>query len=371
MVVGVGIKAGSPHYRGAFLLGIKMVNRKFKFDVVIGNPPYQGVNHGGNKVWAPPIYHKFMDETYKISSIVEFITPARFLFNAGATPKAWNRKMLSDKHLRVLFYERKSAKVFSNVGINGGIAVTCRDNSKELTPIGFYIPFKDLNSIKNKVMSSMDFDTFSKIVSPSVLYRFTDKMHEDYPDARERLSKGHDYDVTSNVFVNLNNIFHNDMPTDGFNYIRILGRENGNRTYKYIREDYIKNCKSLDAYKVIIPHSYGGRVLGELGTPLIEKPLTGHTDTFLSIGSYTKRIEALNTLKYIKTKFARVMLGIKKITQSNVANKWEYVPLQDFTANSDIDWTKSISEIDQQLYKKYGLDKKEIEFVETKVKEMK
>ena len=347
-----------------------MVNKKFRFDVAIGNPPYQEKTAGDNKLLTSPIYHEFLEQAYKISNIAEFITPARFLFNAGATPKAWNRKMLSDKHLKVLFYEQKSAKVFSNVGINGGIAVTCRDNNKELTPIGIYIPFKELSSIKNKVMSSMDFDTFSKIVSPSVLYRFTDKMHEDYPDARERLSKGHDYDVTSNVFVSLSNIFHNDMPTDGFNYIRILGRENGNRTHKYIREDYIKSCKSLDAYKVIIPHSYGGRVLGEFGTPLIGKPLTGHTDTFLSIGSYVKRIEALNALKYIKTKFARVMLGIKKVTQSNVANKWEYVPLQDFTSDSDIDWTKSIPEIDQQLYKKYGLSEQEIEFIETRVKEM-
>ena len=75
-------------------------------------------------------------------------------------------------------------------------------------------------------------------------------------------------------------------------------------------------------------------------------------------------------MKYIKTKFARALLGIKKITQSNVANKWDMVPLQDFTSNSDIDWTKSIHEIDEQLYRKYNLSKDEIEFIETKVKEM-
>lgn len=75
-------------------------------------------------------------------------------------------------------------------------------------------------------------------------------------------------------------------------------------------------------------------------------------------------------MKYIKSKFARAMLGILKTTQANTRSKWQYVPLQDFTLNSDINWTKSISEIDQQLYKKYGLSDEEIKFIETKVQAM-
>lgn len=75
-------------------------------------------------------------------------------------------------------------------------------------------------------------------------------------------------------------------------------------------------------------------------------------------------------MKYIKSKFARVMLGILKITQDNTASKWEFVPMQDFTNNSDIDWSRSIPEIDQQLYKKYGLSQEEIDFIEKNVKEM-
>ena len=64
------------------------------------------------------------------------------------------------------------------------------------------------------------------------------------------------------------------------------------------------------------------------------------------------------------------MLGVLKITQDNPKNKWQKVPMQDFTQNSDIDWTKPIPEIDQQLYKKYGLSAEEIDFIETKVKAM-
>lgn len=75
-------------------------------------------------------------------------------------------------------------------------------------------------------------------------------------------------------------------------------------------------------------------------------------------------------MKYILSKFARILLGILKVTQGNKPETWSYVPLQDFTAHSDIDWSKSVAEIDQQLYRKYDLTADEIEFIETHVKEM-
>ena len=76
-------------------------------------------------------------------------------------------------------------------------------------------------------------------------------------------------------------------------------------------------------------------------------------------------------MKYIKSKFARTMLGVLKVTQYNNADKWRLVPMQDFTSKSDIDWSGKIPEIDQQLYKKYSLTKYEINFIETKVQAMK
>lgn len=96
----------------------------------------------------------------------------------------------------------------------------------------------------------------------------------------------------------------------------------------------------------------------------------GYTQSFIGIGSFSTVDEANAALKYIKSKFARTMLGILKITQDNNRETWKYVPLQDFTSASDIDWSKPVPEIDRQLYAKYGLDEKEIEFIETHVKEM-
>lgn len=103
---------------------------------------------------------------------------------------------------------------------------------------------------------------------------------------------------------------------------------------------------------------------------LLPPPETGHTDTFISIGSFESAVQAQNCLKYIKSKFARTMLGILKITQHNPASTWKYVPLQDFTPNSDIDWSQSVADIDRQLYAKYGLNDEEIAFIESHVKEM-
>lgn len=93
-----------------------------KFDFVIGNPPYQDNTLGENETFAPPIYNTFMEEAYKISDKVELIHPARFLFNAGSTPKSWNKKMLEDEHFKILEYIQDSSRVFANTDIKGGIA---------------------------------------------------------------------------------------------------------------------------------------------------------------------------------------------------------------------------------------------------------
>lgn len=126
-----------------------MSEKKFKFDVVIGNPPYQE-EAGGTSSSDKPIYNYFMDEAYKIGNTVELITPGRFLFNAGATPKAWNRKMLSNKNLKVLYYETDSSKVFQNTDIKGGVAVTLFDRRQIFGEIGTFTIFSELNSILKK-----------------------------------------------------------------------------------------------------------------------------------------------------------------------------------------------------------------------------
>ena len=348
---------------------------KFKFDVVIGNPPYQE-EATGDGTQAPPIYHKFMEEAYQIAQRVSFITPARFLYNAGATPKAWNKKMLEDEHLKVAYFEQDSSKVFSNTDIKGGVAVTYRDADTNFGAIGTFTAYPKLKSILIKVSENAT-KTIEMLITGRGIYRLTDAAIVEYPQIVDIQSEGHKNDVGTNTFRILDGlIYFKEKPLDGKEYIQIIGLLNNERVYRYMRKDFVNSPYGFDKYKVILPKSNGSGAIGEvistplIGEPLIGEPLIGFTETFISIGAFDNKLEAQNCLKYIKSKFARTMLGILKVTQDNPRDKWAKTPLQDFTSASDIDWSKPICKIDQQLYKKYGLDETEIEFIELHVKEM-
>lgn len=340
-----------------------------KFDVVIGNPPYQEEVEGRGE--QPPIYHYFMEEAYKIADKVCFITPARFLFNAGMTPKKFNQKMLNDKHLKVAHFEQNSDKIFPGTDIKGGVAITYRDKSMFFGRIGVFTHFDELNSIIHKVVKKEGSD-ISEIMFGNTSYRYSSKIYEENPEIEKVLSGGSRRYLASSVFDKISNLFFENKLNDKFEYVQIYGRQNNERVYKYFRRDYLQEHENLDKFKVIVPSSNGSGAIGEvLSTPLIGAPLIGHTETFISFGAFEARDEAENCLKYIKSKFARTMLGTLKVTQGNKRKEvWKNVPLQDFTSNSDIDWSQSVAQIDQQLYKKYGLSEQEIAFIEEKVRAM-
>ena len=337
-----------------------------KFDVVIGNPPYQEEAQG-TSTKDMPIYHKFIDSAFEIGEKACLITPARFLFNAGGTPKQWNREFLKNPHVKVPYYEQNSAKVFPNTSIKGGIAITIFDKQKDYGAIETFTSFEELNSIMKKV-NVVSERSLAEIVTNRGSYRYSDLIYKDYPDAMKRVS---DRRLASNAFIKLQELFYNDIPNDGNEYIKILGRFDNERLYKWFRRDYINNPINLDRYKIILPKANGSGAIGEvLSTPLIGEPLIGYTETFIAIGAFVTEFEAKACLKYIKGKFSRAMLGILKITQDNTKETWRKVPIQDFTPNSDIDWSQSIENIDQQLYKKYNLSQDEIDFIESKVRAM-
>ena len=342
-----------------------------KFDFVIGNPPFNKESQGENES-DTPLYHLFYDASFNISDKVELISPGRFLFNAGYTPKKWNKKILNDEHFKVLYYNSKSGDVFKGKDIKGGITITYRDKNKMYNPIITFTPFPELNSIKNKVLKLKE-RSLSEVVSNRGLYKYSKKAYQE--EAKE-LEKTADARIAPSAFKRMPKLFTDKKPDDNNEYIKIFGVLNTKRTYKWLRKDYIRNVENIYKYKVMIPKANGSGSIGEVlstplvGYPLVGYPLVGFTETFISIGETNYKNEAEATLRYIKSKFARVMLGILKVTQNNAKPTWKYVPLQDFTENSDIDWSRSISEIDQQLYKKYGLNKKEIKFIEENVEEM-
>jgi len=347
-----------------------LVGKDVKIKAVVGNPPYQEEGESTRKA---PIYHLFYDAAFKLAPIVSLITPGRYLFRVGQTPTEWMDKMLSDSHFKVVDYFQKSNEVFPTVDIKGGVAIGLRDANSDFGEIGFFSEFPQLISIMHKVKSHKDFvyGAFAKTVSSQGIYRFSDYALTNIPRIVEVQGKGTAAKITSNAFENLPEIFvDSEQKIDG-KAVQIMGRVKGGREIRWINSKYLQPCEYLDYYNIFVPEANGTGAIGEvLSTPVIGVPVIGHTDTFLSIGKFASAEEASACLKYVKSKFARCMLGTLKATQHNPKDTWTNVPMQDFTEGSDIDWSKSVAEIDAQLYAKYNLSDEEIAFIESMIKPM-
>lgn len=333
------------------------------FDFVIGNPPYQDERQGTSNT-ALPVYHNFMEGAFSVGQAVELITPARFLFDAGRTPKEWNQKMLNDTHFKVLHYINDASTIFPNNEIKGGVVISYRDGSRVYEPIEIFITNPTMNSVVHKLIKTLATDeSFASLGFVANKFNI-ENLVRDFPQY-----KGHERRLSSNV-LEFSCFSEKKEPSKD---VAIYGVCKTKRTFKYISSRYIDMSPDgkIDKYKIVVPKADGDGSFGDrITNPEILGPSIGFTHTFLGFGGFDSRHEASNAMKYIKTKFVRALLGVLKVTQDNNADKWKYVPLQDFTTSSDIDWSQSIKDIDQQLYRKYGLSDDEIEFIETHVKEM-
>ena len=349
-----------------------------KFDVVIGNPPYQEEAQGDG-THNMPIYHQFMDAAYEVGTKVVLITPARFLFNAGFTPKAWNEKMLADEHLSVAHFESDSNRLFPSLTdpIKGGIAVTYRDSERKLGPIGFFTKHPELNTILHKVIEAgaslhRDSSASRARAHTATRTRCTRTTLRRWRSCPEGNAASSQHQRLRAVLVPLP---RGDSPAMATSTCGSRRDQEQARHPAGSAATTSPALESFDKYKVAVPAANGSGSTTDffgvaLNNPTVLEPGVAVTQTFITIGSFETEAEAQACLKYVKSKFARTMLGILKVTQHNPRSTWKYVPAQDFTSASDIDWTKTIPEIDAQLYAKYGLDPEEIAFIEAKVKPM-
>lgn len=340
-------------------------DKTMKFDAVVGNPPYQVKKDDTSDM---PVYHHFMNLAFMLSDFVSLITPGRFLFNAGKTPKEFNEQMLNDEHFKVVRYEPNSTKIFSNVDIKGGIAITMRDSKRKFGKIICYTAYHELNGILTKVVERPDFKSINCLIRLQNKFNL-DALYADHPEYKAIIgSGGREKRLTTPIFSSLDVFKINGGGTE---QVRVLGLVNNTRTFRYIDAKYLEPHDNLGKWKVILPASNGSGAIGEvLSTPIIGEPIIGYTQSFIGIGCFDTESEADAALKYVKSKFMRTMLGILKVTQHNHIDVWKFVPLQDFTPQSDIDWSGSVESIDRQLYDKYGLTAEERDFIEVTIRPM-
>ena len=344
-----------------------------RFYAVIGNPPYQADKDDNDR--KPPIYDVFMDAAYQVGERVELVTPGRFLFDAGQTPKKWNEKMLNDEHLKVLSYESDASTVFPNTDIKGGVAITLRDSTFVCGAIETFTIYPELNEILKKVNHAVGkAPRLDSIIASQRCYKFSDLFYEanaDNENVVSQLGPGGRIKIVSKVLETIPEAFTKTPTAANDSDFRFYGRIGGKRGHRYIQKQFIQENNYLDGFKLLIPEANNSGKYGEtLADPIIGIPGDGSTDTFLNAGPFATEKEVRNLARYYKTRFFRALLGVKKATQHSPSQVWKTIPLQDFTPNSDIDWSHSIADIDKQLYAKYGLDENEIDFIETHVKEM-
>ena len=343
---------------------------KMKFNAVVGNPPYQIENINNSR--KEPVYHYFYQSAFKIAPIVTLISPARFLFNAGQTPSDWNRVMLSDEHIKVIDYFSNSRDVFDSVDIKGGVTIILRNENSKIGPIGTFTTNNVINNILNKVLYADNFTPLSNIAFPKSNYGLDNALYIDYPELTTRLTKGNTNILDASIFTKMPEVFLSTIPNDGLDYVSVIGREGNIRVKKYVLRKYIKYNIQLDKFKVFVTGANGTGKLGEsLSQPVVGEKGQCATQTFMSFGAFDTLQEAENLSKYIKTKFLRFLLGTLKITQNNPRETWSHIPLINFSNASTVNWNAPINEIDSQLYRLYGLNSDEIDFIENTCEEMK
>lgn len=350
---------------------IKINNKKMKFNVIVGNPPYQQ-SDGGAQASAKPIYNLFVESAKELNpSYISMIMPTRW-YAGGKGLDEFREIMLNDKHISELHDFLKPDILFQNTNNRGGICYFIRDksydNSKNLTKLFTYknnlTPVLNIRSLKTPdsdilIRHSIALEIISKV-----------KSHKDFKTFENHISSRKPFDLEGNV-VNDAKKFRLDKK--GLKKpIMCYGKS---KKIGYVERDEItKNANWIDNYKVFAP--YANNIGTELNddnlNAFVGEPKTICTETYIVMGATLNLdlIASTNLVKYFFTKFARFMHSLPKVSQHGTSKTYKFVPLQNFTIKSDIDWSKSTVEIDKQLYAKYKLTQEEIDFIESMIKPM-
>lgn len=344
---------------------------KMKFDAVVGNPPYQETisNNDSNRSLSKQLFPEFIKLTIKLNpKYSSLITPSRW-FTGEAQDGSFIslRKFVKEHNHFVSIYNYSIASnVFNNVWIAGGVNYYLYDRD-----YSGKVDFYTCNNIKKEKQTRDLFEAgLDIVINSGENYAILQKVRKGNFVSLTTITKGRDaFGITGKNAKNVSEaIFF-----DGAYELRCAHEE-----IRYVKKEIItKNMDIANKWKVFISKGNGGAgTLGDekqvaiLGKPYLGKAKSVCTDSLIPIGCFDTEAEALNLQKYIKTKFLRYIVGILKVSQNVYQNVYQFVPLQDFTENSDIDWSKSVAEIDKQLYKKYNLSEEEIAFIESMIKPM-
>lgn len=347
---------------------IKVGENKVKFGAVIGNPPYQ-ISDGGAQASAKPIYQNFVLVGKKLASdYICFITPTRW-FAGGKGLDEFRNQMLNDKTIKELHDFLTPEYVFPNTNNRGGVCYFINDFSKIDDEV-VVVTYKDNKKI-SEVKRPLLIDGIDIFVRDSIGVKIINKINEHV--SNEFLDKI----VSSRKPFGLEGKFVNDenFKKSEIGMIEPIKCYGKSQKMGYVEKNVInKNINWIEGWKVYTPYAnnIGTELNDDNQNSFVGEPKSVCTETFLVIGAdlnLTEK-EAYNLSIYLKTKFSRYLHSLAKISQHGTSKTYRFVPMQDFTNESDIEWSKSIKEIDEQLFDKYGLSIEEREHIKSLIKDM-
>ncbi|MDD3310413.1 MAG: Eco57I restriction-modification methylase domain-containing protein, partial [Dysgonamonadaceae bacterium] len=336
-------------------------NNNMKFNAIVGNPPYQTMD-GGAGASAKPIYNHFVNIAKQCNpQYISMITPSRW-FAGGKGLDDFRETMLNDYRISKIIDFTNAKDCFPNTSISGGINFFLWNSKNEEEECEFiHIHDGSKETMKRKLNEFSVFIRYNKAVS--IINKINDFKEEKISFI---VSSRNPFSISSNTRG------HKKIIDDGI----ILHSSDGK---SYIRKSEINNENPyLKSYKIMVskvtsehagePDKNG--MFRVLSRTEILNPNEVCTDSYLIIGKFSQRENVIALYSYLKTKFVRFLL-LQAITSINLSKeKFQFVPLQNFTSNSDIDWNKSVDEIDHQLYSKYDLTDDEVTFIQSMIKPM-
>jgi hypothetical protein len=341
-----------------------------KFNAIVGNPPYMEMD-GGAQASAKPIYNQFVEIAKKIEpEYISMIMPSRW-YSGGKGLDEFRDNMLNDKHIALLHDFLNPDQVFPRTNIRGGVCYFLWDyyhnNVDSLTKVVTHQLNKDSISVLRS-LKTKDLDVFIRHnIAVKIVQKVTSK--NDFTSMSEHISVLRPFGFRG-YFVN-DEKFREDKR--GLkNPITCFGK---GKKVGFVKLEEVKVRQNwIKKYKIFTPraNNIGTELNDDNLNSFIGEPGTICTESYIVIGADLEldKNTAIYVSKYLSTRFLRFMHSLVKASQDATSKTYKFVPLQDFTKKSDIDWNKSIEEINSLLYSKYNLTTEEIEFIESMIKPM-
>lgn len=346
----------------------KVGEETVRFGAVIGNPPYQ-MSDGGAQASAKPIYQHFVSIGKSLASDYTcFITPSRW-FAGGKGLDNFRNQMLNDNTMKELHDFLTPEDVFPNTNNRGGVCHFINDFSKTDSEVTV-VTHKD-NHVISRIKRNLLIDGVDIFIRDSIAVCIIKKIFNECYDENfsSMVSTRKPFGIESNIIKT--DIFKQSC--DNLNEpIICIGK---NKCIGYIEKKHVKSHEDwIDKWKVYVPRA------NNLGTELnddnlnsfVGEPNSICTESYIVVGAGTinDKNSAINVSKYLTTKFVRFMHKQAKASQDASSKTYRFIPIEDFTSESDIDWSKSINEIDEQLFDKYGLSMEERKHIKSSIKDM-